>query len=88
MDEASSFTESAAFPKYAQQQQHFEQRDIAIANSFTKRYEIWLAVHSLMLHEHEQNAATSSQKGLTSPADENAELPDARERENEFVWLR
>jgi hypothetical protein len=40
---------STAFPKYVQVLKQFERRDTTIAASFTRRYEIWLAVHALIL---------------------------------------
>jgi hypothetical protein len=46
---------STAYPKYAGPLARYEQRDQARALSFTKRYEVWLATHSLLYHrDHEQ----------------------------------
>lgn len=42
---------STAFPKYTQVLKQFERRDPTTATSFTRRYEVWLAVHSLILDE-------------------------------------
>ncbi len=42
---------STAFPKYVQALNKLEKRDATTAASFTRRYEIWLAVHSLILDE-------------------------------------
>ena len=47
---------SEAYPNYATTRAALEQRDTAIANSFTKRYEIWLAVHSLLLYQDQIEA--------------------------------
>lgn len=44
---------STAFPKYVSHLRDFEQRDAAKAASFTRRYEIWLVTHSLLLHRDE-----------------------------------
>ena len=54
-----------------------EQRDISKAESYTKRYEIWLAVHSLMLREQEIRAELEQ----TSAFAADDEVADARERE-------
>ena len=42
---------STVFPSYAKELASLEQRDTALAKSFTNRYAIWLAVHSLLLQE-------------------------------------
>jgi hypothetical protein len=65
---------STVFPKYARHRQTLEQRDISKANSYTKRYEIWLAVHSLMLQERQRKNAEETQ---SSSQDED----ETRERE-------
>jgi hypothetical protein len=69
---------STVFPKYARHRQALEQRDLSKANSYTKRYEIWLAVHSLMLRE-QQLRATGDTKPPT--AEESDDLSETRERE-------
>jgi hypothetical protein len=69
---------SSAFPKYARHRQTLEQRDLSKANSYTKRYEIWLAVHSLMLQEQQSKSAGETQ---TSSPDEGDEISETRERE-------
>ncbi len=48
---------STVYPKYAEQFRRYEQRDPAQAASFKKRYEIWVATHSLLRHRDEQAAA-------------------------------
>jgi len=68
---------STVFPKYARHRQALEQRDISKAESYTKRYEIWLAVHSLMLREQEIRAELEQ----TSAFAADDEVADARERE-------
>ena len=67
---------STVFPKYARHRQALEQRDLSKANSYTKRYEIWLAVHSLMLRE--QQLKSEGDALTISDEDESSE---ARERE-------
>src|SRR5262249_133686 len=69
---------STVFPKYSHNRQALERRDLSKASSYTKRYEIWLAVHSLMLQER-QIAATGDAQALT--AEESTEFAETRERE-------
>jgi hypothetical protein len=77
---------SAAFPKFASQRHSFEDRDTALANSFVKRYEIWLAVHSL-LHYQDQQLMGSQQRTPGTEANspdriqEDPDLAQARERQ-------
>lgn len=56
---------STAFPKYMHAIKQLERRDTTTAASFTRRYEIWLAVHSLILDEdksaHQGEAHTGIQ---------------------------
>ena len=68
---------STVFPKYALHRQALELRDLSKANSYTKRYEIWLAVHSLMLREREMRNASDAQ----ATAEATDELDELRERE-------
>jgi len=70
---------STVFPKYATQRAIFEQRDISLARSFTSRYEIWLAVHSL-LHYQDQQAASEQLKQLAEDTPEVAEEHERLER--------
>jgi hypothetical protein len=70
---------STVFPKYATQRATFEQRDAALAASFTSRYEIWLAVHSL-LHYQDQQAASEQLKQLAEDTPEVAEEQERLER--------
>jgi hypothetical protein len=48
---------STVFPKFADKRCALERRDPALAGSFTRRYEIWLAVHALILHADQEAAA-------------------------------
>lgn len=70
---------STVFPKYASQRAAFERRDISLSASFTKRYEIWLAVHSLLLYQEQQDRAASS--GQRQAVELDPEVTEARERE-------
>lgn len=67
---------SAAFPKYAHRRAEYERRDPALANSFTAKYRIWLAVHSLMLHADQESTPMASEAG----DDESATQQEQQER--------
>jgi hypothetical protein len=68
---------STVFPKYANQLAAFERRDPVLARSFSERYKIWLAVHSLLLHQDQISAAgTTPQR-----TDEDPDIAELRERE-------
>jgi hypothetical protein len=70
---------STVFPKYLNQRANFEAKDIASAHSFTERYKIWLAVHSLLLYQDQQ---TQSEKDAKTQGPESPiELEEERERE-------
>lgn len=75
---------STVFPKFASQRSLFENRDVALADSFTKRYEIWLVVHSLLHYQDQQTESASTQPG-TRPfhqrREEDPELAQERERQ-------
>jgi len=71
---------SKAFPKYAEQAAAFEKRDIVLASSFTKRYEIWLVVHSFLLYRDQQEAESSTTGTQSSGDSEIAELRERQER--------
>lgn len=63
---------STVFPKFAARRAAFEKRDPAMAASFIARYQIWLAVHSLLLHS-DQEAADSAPElpdSATAPSDD------------------
>lgn len=46
---------SDKFPRFATELKRMEQKSAAMANSFRTRYETWLAVHSLLMFQDEQN---------------------------------
>lgn len=66
---------STVFPRYLEYVRKLERRDPMLAVSFTSRYEIWLAVHSLILDEdqrqHERPDGDSTDE---------ADLSERRER--------
>lgn len=78
---------STAFPKFAAQRRAFENRDTTIAISFAKRYEIWLAVHSLLHYQDQQLGAPDPQASASSPAEpaerpqEDPDIAQQRERQ-------
>lgn len=69
---------SEVFPKFAQQLQKFEKRDIALTKSFRNRYEIWLIVHSLLIYQEQQNPTDSEEK--YGDSEEQKELYERKER--------
>jgi len=44
---------STAFPRFANEKRRLEASNPALAHSFQRRYELWLAVHALLKHEDE-----------------------------------
>ncbi len=42
---------SEAFPRFASELRRYEQQDVGNAKSFRSRYETWLAVHALLMHQ-------------------------------------
>ncbi len=71
---------STAFPKYAAQRATFERRDTTVAASFTKRYEIWLAVHSLLLYQDRKDKEGAPGQPQPEPDPETAETREREER--------
>ena len=61
---------SEAFPRFATEVRRFEQQNEALASSFRTRYEMWLAVHSLLMHEEA----------------EQEELPDLPDEQADTFW--
>jgi len=75
---------SAAFPKYARQLSSFESRNLDDGVSFTKRYEIWLAVHSLLKYQDDQlsaSSARSTSEGDIEQRKDESEPDEIKERE-------
>ena len=74
---------SMAFPKFQAHYGRFERQDPALAQSFVKRYEIWLAVHSLLLYQDQQMATTIAAApghGASSPPEEALDALECQER--------
>ncbi|HMH53813.1 MAG TPA: hypothetical protein VK548_26500 [Candidatus Acidoferrum sp.] len=70
---------STVFPKYASQRVALERRDTAVAASFTRRYEIWIAVHSLLLYQEQRDRDAAGPQGGQVESD--PEVAEIRERE-------
>jgi hypothetical protein len=68
---------STAYPKYAAHLARYEQRDPGLAASFTTRYEVWLAAHSLLYYRDQEEAAAQH------PAVEEADADAAEDRERQ-----
>lgn len=64
---------STAFPRFEAELRQFEQQNSALARSFQARYELWLAVHSLLMYQEEQTVGST-------PADE-ATLTESKRQE-------
>jgi hypothetical protein len=48
---------SKAFPRFASELRQIENQSPALVKSFVKRYELWLAVHALLVHDDERQAS-------------------------------
>ena len=60
---------SEAFPRFATEVRRFEQKSEGMAPSFRTRYELWLAVHSLLMHQEvEQGDSTEPSDGVQDEA--------------------
>jgi len=68
---------STVFPRFFDQLTLFERKDTTLANSFTERYKIWIAVHSLFIFEQQQS------DGKNREEEQNAELQAEKE-----LWER
>jgi hypothetical protein len=47
---------STAFPRFAAERKRLEQQNPALAHSFQMRYELWLAVHALLMHQEREGS--------------------------------
>jgi hypothetical protein len=76
---------STFFPKFAIRRASFESKNTDLGVSFTKRYEIWLIVHSLLKYQDEQLAAASRAgqlaEGEPGLKQDESETDEAQERE-------
>ncbi len=70
---------STLYPKYLDQRSAFEKRDAVLADSFTKYYEVWLSVHSLLLYQNQQDI--EAREGARRLSDEEEEANSVRERQ-------
>ena len=68
---------STAYTKYTVPLSRYEQRNAALAVSFTKRYEIWLATHSLLYHQDQ----IESSIGQAETGENDTEATAERERQ-------
>lgn len=51
---------STSFPRFTAERRKFEQQNPVLAQSFQKRYELWLAVHALLVHEQREETTSES----------------------------
>ncbi|WP_026868736.1 hypothetical protein [Inquilinus limosus] len=65
---------SEAFPRFSTEVRRFEQQNEALAASFRSRYEMWLAVHSLLMYQETQR------KGATEIPEDAVEEMGRQER--------
>ena len=70
---------STVFPRFVAHRRSLEGRDPALATSFTRRYEIWLAVHSFLMHQDEQ--AQAAGQTLRQVAEEEPDVAEMKERQ-------
>lgn len=56
---------SASFPKFEEELKRWSSRDIQKAASFERRYEVWLAIHALLLQEQDETGDQSADEVLT-----------------------
>ena len=59
---------STAFPRFTAEKRKFEQQNPSLTDSFTHRYELWLAVHALLMYEDEKEADVTDQKAADEAA--------------------
>jgi len=73
---------STVYPKYVEKLKMFERRDEALAASFTKRYEVWLAAHSLLFEKDKlsNDLNGNNMGGLTADASDQSEKFEIKER--------
>lgn len=57
---------STVFPRFVTERGRLEQQSPALAGSFVKRYELWLAVHALLVHDDEEKGEDEvAEEGVT-----------------------
>ena len=52
---------SEVFPRFATERHRLEQQNPALAQSFQKRYELWLAVHALLVYQEREGAESEEE---------------------------
>lgn len=70
---------STVFPEFQKQREVLEKRDTDAAKRFTERYEIWLALHSLLI-QHYQEQKEAAMSSLQDQDSEIAEKLEQQER--------
>lgn len=68
---------STAYPKYAGLRARYEQKGQGLARSFTIRYEVWLAAHSLLFYRDQEEAAAQH----PTPEEADSDAMEDRERQ-------
>jgi hypothetical protein len=71
---------SEVFPKFAGVHHNLERRDAALGRSFTERYKIWLAVHSLLYYQDQQQRVVAQEAGHVEEPQETADERERQER--------
>jgi hypothetical protein len=66
---------STQFPQYSQELTRLERRSPEVAAAFTRRYEVWLAAHSLLIRRDQESA----QEEGAGPAEGQEELEEMKE---------
>jgi len=69
---------SAAFPRFHAEMEHLAAKDTALAATFKSRYEIWLAVHSLL--HYQDSELESCPAGLEKLTEEEKDVLEQEER--------
>ncbi len=71
---------STAYPKFAEKLKTFERRDATLAEVFTKKYEVWLVAHSLLLDHDKKNNEMGSPISINGGDSEQMEVFERKER--------
>jgi len=71
---------STAYPKFAEKLKAFERRDATLADVFTKKYEVWLVAHSLLLDHDKKNNDAGGSSSTSAGDPEQMEVVERKER--------
>ena len=71
---------STAYPKFAEKLKAYERRDAALVKVFTKKYEVWLVAHSLLLDHDKKNNEMGSPISINGGDSEQMEVFERKER--------